>query len=430
MDWISLAAIFIALLLAGLFSGLESAFISANKLSIELNRKQGTTSGKIWGKFSDFPTRFIGTILVSFNMALVMYGLLIGDLLEPIWLWLQPRIPESAKDYLVYIRLLVETILATGIVLFVEFTSRAIFRSNNKGILQSGIISRVAAFFYWLFSTVAGLLVNLSEWMLKYIFNVKIQEKQEPFNKYDLEHYLQQSQGIDEEEPSNLNKTLFENALSLSEVKVRECLIPRKEIVSVDTQTPLSAIREKFISTKLSKLVVYDQSIDNIVGYVHHLDMFKNPHALQAILHPIPTVPESMSATDLMNKFSVERKSIAWVVDEFGGTAGIVTMEDLLEEIFGDIKDEYDDADTLIEKQITPVEYIFSGRIKLDYLREKYGFQFPQNEKEAETLSGYIIQKNEAIPRQKQRIIVGNFEFEPLSVSGTRIEMVKLKLLI
>ena len=225
-----------------------------------------------------------------------------------------------------------------------------------------------------------------------------------------------------------MNKELFENALSLRDVKLRECLVPRKEIVGIDIKTPIEKVKKIFIETRLSKLIVYENNIDSIAGYIHQLDLFKAPSNITEVLLPIPTVPESMGAAGLMNKFSKERKSIAWVIDEFGGTAGIVTMEDLLEEIFGEIKDEYDDVDEFTDKQLSLHEYIFSGRIELDFIREKYHLEFPDDEG-AETLSGYIIQNNEAIPQQKERIIVGNYEFDILNVSGTRIETVKLKVL-
>ena len=225
-----------------------------------------------------------------------------------------------------------------------------------------------------------------------------------------------------------MNKELFENALSLSDVRLRECLIPRREIESIERGTSIEEVKNKFILTQLSKLVVYDTDIDNITGYIHQLDMFRKPETVDEILHPIPVVPESMSATDLMNKFSKERKTIAWVIDEFGGTAGIVTMEDLLEEIFGEIRDEYDTNDDFVEKQIAENEFIFSGRLELDYIGEKYRLFFPENE-ESETLSGYIIHNNESIPKQKDKIFAGQYEFDIISVSDTRIETVKVKVL-
>ncbi|TAE13918.1 MAG: HlyC/CorC family transporter, partial [Bacteroidetes bacterium] len=283
----------------------------------------------------------------------------------------------------------------------------------------------VAQFFHGLFFPIANFLANLSEGILKYVFNVRMKETGETFSKIDLENFFQQNKDQDEEN-QELNTELFENALSLPNVKIRQCLVPRTEIEAIELHTPIAEVREKFIETKLSKLVVYEKSIEDIVGYVHQLDMLKRPTDVQAVLLPIPAVPESMSATDLITKFSKERKSIAWVVDEFGGTSGIVTMEDVLEEIFGEIKDEYD-VEEFVEKQISETEYILSGRLELDYLQEKFNLQF--EETDSETLSGYIINVHETIPKLKERIIVNNFEFDILNVSDTRIEMVKLRVL-
>jgi len=427
MDWIALVAIIASLLLIGFFSGIEIAFVSANKLSIELNRKQGTYSGKIWGAYSDKPTRFIGTILVGLNIVLVIYGLLIGNMLSPAWDTLASKLPPSASDYVKYIKLVFETVLSTLILLFVEFMFKAFFRARNNEMLGNGIVTYIASFFFWLLSSFAAFFVVVAEWMLKVLFDVKLNEKKEIFSKIDLEHFLQQSKGHEEEDTKEINKELFENALSLSEVKLRECLIPRREIEGVDSNTSLEEVKNKFIHTQLSKLVVYEKNIDNITGYIHQLDLFKNPASVSEVLLPIPTVPESMSATDLMNKFSKERKSIAWVIDEFGGTAGIVTMEDLLEEIFGEIKDEYD-TEEFVDKQLSGNEFIFSGRLELDFIAEKYELEFP-DEEGTETLSGYIIKHNESIPKQKDRIIFGNYEFDILNVSDTRIETVKVKTL-
>lgn len=427
MDWMALIAIIASLLFIGFFAGIEIAFVSANKLSVELNRKQGTISGMIWGRFSDNPARFIGTTLVCINVVFVIYGLLIGKMLSPVWDWISSKLPHSWDGFVGYIRLFVETLISTIIVLFVEFMAKAFFRARNNSVISSDTISYVVKFFYWLFSSLATLFVDLAEWALKYIFNVKLNKKKEVFGKVDLEHFIQQSKSHEEEDTSEINKELFENALSLSEIKLRECLVPRREIEGVDSLTSILEVKEKFIHTQLSKLVVYDNNIDSVIGYIHQLDLFKNPKTIKEVLLPIPTVPESMSATDLMNKFSKERKSIAWVVDEFGGTAGIVTMEDLLEEIFGEIKDEYD-TEEFVEKQVDEDEFIFSGRLELDYITEKYKLYFPDDEG-AETLSGYIIQNNEEIPKSKDRIFIGNYEIDILNVSDTRIEMVKLKVL-
>ena len=427
MDWIAFIAIIASLLLIGFFAGIEIAFISANKLSIELNRKKGTASGKIWGDYADRPARFIGTTLVGINLVFVVYGLLVVDMLSPIWLWIKANLPDSFNNAVDYIKLFVETVLSTLIVLFVEFLFKAFFKARNSSILSSSFISSVVQFFYWMFSSIGIYFVNAAEWILKYILNIKVSTKKDMFSKVDLEHFVQQSKGHEEEDSSELNKELFENALSLSETRLRECLIPRKEIEAVSRNSSIEEVKAKFISTHLSKLVVYDENIDSITGYIHQLDLFKHPATVNEILLPIPTVPESMSATDLMNKFSKERKSIAWVVDEFGGTAGIVTMEDLLEEIFGEIEDEYD-TEEFVEKQLSANEFIFSGRMELDLITEKYKLEFPDDE-ETETLSGYIIKNHEQIPKLKEHIIIGHYEIDILNVSDTRIEMVKLKIL-
>lgn len=405
------------LLLIGFFSGLEIAFVSVNRLSIELKKKQGKRSGIIISSFLEKPSRFIGTTLLGFNIFLVIYGLMFSDLLR-LSLWN----PFSIRNE--YVKLVFDTLISTFIVLLVgEFIPKAVFRAKNDQLLS--FFAPVAKFFYDILYPVAFIFVRISEWILKYIFNVRVKETDEAFSQVDLEHFYLQSKQQDDDS-QELNTELFENALSLPSVKVRQCLVPRTEVEAVDISDTLEEVRQRFIKTKLSKLVVYEDSIDNILGYIHQLDLFKKPSDLRSVLLPIPAVPESMSATDLINKFSKERKSIAWVVDEFGGTAGIITMEDVLEEIFGEIHDEYD-TEEFVEKQISEKEYIFSGRLELDYLNEKYDLEFPDTE--SETLSGYIINEHETIPKLKETIIIGDIQFDILNVSDTRIEMVKLKLL-
>ena len=420
MDWTSLIAIAASLLLIGFFAGIEIAFVSVSKLSIELRKKQGSYSGRIWSTFMEKPARFIGTTLVALNILLVIYGLLWSDILDSFW--------KYWKIKNTFLELTVETIISTVLLLFFEFIFKAFFRAKGNAVIGSGIVTFIVKFFYSLFAWIASFFVNIAEWMLKYIFNVKLQNKNEAFTKIDLEHFIQQSKMNDNEDNEEMNNELFENVLSLSDIKIRECLIPRKEIESININSTLVELKNRFIETKLSKLVVYKENIDNIQGYIHQLDMFRNPQSLRSMLLPIPTVPESMSATGLIDKFSKERKSIAWVIDEFGGTAGIVTMEDLLEEIFGDINDEYDVSEEFVDKQISTNEYILSGRLELDYLIDKYKMEFRKNE-ETETLSGYIISQHESIPRQKDRIIIDDYQFDILSVSETRIETVKLKVL-
>jgi CBS domain containing-hemolysin-like protein len=409
--------IVVSLILIGFFAGYEIAFISANRLSIELKKKQGLRSGIILSNFMESPAKFIGTCLIGLNIVLVVYGLLFTSFLKGI-AW-NPLEVENE-----YLKLVIDTIISTFVVLvFGEFIPKAIFKARNDKLIA--FFAPVAQFFHSLLQPLASVFVSIAQWILTYIFNVRVNNKNEAFSKVDLEHFFQQTKDQDEEN-QELNTELFENALSLPLVKIRQCLVPRTEIEGADIHTSIEALKQQFIKTQLSKLVIYDDSVDSILGYVHQIDLFKKPSTIQEILHPIIAVPESMSATDLINKFTKERKSIAWVVDEFGGTAGIVTMEDVLEEIFGEIRDEYD-VEEFVEKQLAADEFIFSGRLELDYLKEKYELDFPEND--SETLSGYIINKHEAIPKQKETIIVDHYQIDVLTVSDTRIEMVKLKIL-
>lgn len=408
-----LFAIIASLALIGFFSGYEIGFVSANRLSLELKKKQGGRSGKIIAKFLAEPTQFIGTCLVGLNISLVVFGILFEELLDLIiWDHFNPG------NYSV---LLGNTILSTLVILLIgELGPKAIFKARAASMINT--FAPLANFFHILFRPITLLLVNLAQWVLRNLFQVRMVNKKEAFTKVDLAHFVQQSK--DQKEQQDLNTDLFENALSLPDIKIRECLVPRTEIVGVDLQTTIESLTEIFMDTKLSKLIVYDDTLDTIVGYVHQLDLFKKPASIASILHTIPLVPESMNAADLINLFSKKRKSIAWVVDEFGGTAGIVTMEDVLEEIFGEIDDEYDEQEFL-EKKLSETEYVFSGRLELDYLYEKYGIDFSANS--AETLSGYLIHKNEAIPKIRQVIHLSHFDAEILAVSDTRIEKVKIK---
>jgi putative hemolysin len=423
MEALILACIAISLLLAGFFTGIEVAFVSANKISIELKKKQGLKSGRILSDFLESPAKFIGTTLIGINLVTVTYSLLIGAFFTSSWQWVQGFFVKEAAPYFIYIRLIFDTLLATIIIMLVKFSFRALFRAKNDTLLT--FFAPLVNFFYGLLYPIATFFVSIAEWILKYLFNVRLYDEKEAFTRVDLEQFIQQTREQSEENPE-LNTELFEAALSLPNVKIRQCLVPRKEVEAVDINTTISALRHKFIETKLSKLVVYEKNIDNIQGYVHQLGLFKKTEDIRSILLPIPAVPESMSATDLINKFTRERKSIAWVVDEFGGTAGIITMEDLLEEIFGEIQDEYD-VEEFVEKHIADKEYIFSGRLELDYLNQKYNLKLPESD--SETLSGFIINQHETIPKEKERIIIGDFEFEVLNVSETRIEMVKMRIL-
>jgi CBS domain containing-hemolysin-like protein len=423
MDGYTIIILVFLVLLAGFFSGIEAAFANVNKLSIELKKKQGRATGRILANLNENPSRFLATSLVGFTITVVIYGIMVAGVFQTAWESMKPQSDSTGMQPLI---IFAEIILASLPMLFLGFfIPRAVFRSRPETLLSFFAlpISLVAKPLY----VIGNVMASISEWVLKYLFNVRLLENGESFTRVDVEHFIRQSQQHFGENNQELNTELFENALSLAHVKIRGCLIPRKEIEALEIHRPLADARQKFMDTKLSKIIIYEGSIDNILGYIHQLDMFKDPKEISSIIHPILAVPETMSAIDLLSKFNKERKSIAWVVDEFGGTAGIVTIEDVLEEIFGDIKDEHDEEE-FVEKQIAEKEYIFSGRLELDYLNERYGLDFPEDE--SETLSGYIINHHETIPKIKERIIIDDYEFDILNVTDTRIEMVKMKILI
>lgn len=407
-------AIIASLILIGFFSGYEIGFVSANRLSLELKKKNGDRAGLIIARFLEAPTQFIGTCLIGLNISLVIFGILFEQLLEKyIWHY------YALDDYSI---LLGNTVLSTLVILLIgELVPKAIFKARASTLITRFAV--IANLFHILFSPLTKILVAIAQWVVSTLFQVRVVNKKEVFSKVDLAHFVQQT--MEHPEQQDLNTDLFENALSLPEIKIRECLVPRTEIVGVEVNTSIDELKAIFVETKLSKLIVYDDTLDTIVGYVHQLDLFKKPSSLATIIHPIILVPESMSAADLINLFSKKRKSIAWVVDEFGGTAGIVTMEDLLEEIFGEIDDEYDEQE-FIEKKLSEKDYIFSGRLELDYLTEKYEIDFAAEN--SETLSGYLIHHHESIPKVRTVIHLAHFDAEILAVSDTRIEKVKIKI--
>ncbi len=406
-------AIIASLILIGFFSGYEIGFVSANRLSLELKKKQGNRAGLIIARFLQAPTQFIGTCLIGVNISLVVFGILFEQLLEE-HVWAKLQLSE-------YSILLGNTVLSTLVILLIgELVPKAIFKARAASMITR--FATIANFFHLLFSPITKVMVNFAQFVLRHLFNVKVVNQKEAFSKVDLAHFIQQS--VEQQQQQELNTDLFENALSLPDIKIRECLVPRTEIIGVEINTSIEALRAAFVETKLSKLIVYEDTLDTILGYVHQLDLFKKPNNIKSVLHPIILVPESMNAADLISLFSKKRKSIAWVVDEFGGTAGIVTMEDVLEEIFGEIDDEYDEQEFL-EKQLSETEYIFSGRLELDYLYEKYGIDFSADN--SETLSGYLIHRHEAIPKVRTTIQLDHFDAEILAVSDTRIEKVKIK---
>jgi CBS domain containing-hemolysin-like protein len=421
MSSLIIIGILLAFLLAGFFAGVEVGFVTLNRLSVELRKKQKSKSAFTLALFLDEPAQFISAMLVGIIITLSLYGLLVDEMLTPLWLWSESFLSKGFVPFFLYIRIGFDLVISASVFLIFFFFCRAVFRAKSDTLMF--FLAPVLHFFYKGFYPIAKGFISLSEWILKNLVNVRVKKTKRGFTRLELEQFIQQ-RGEKEIESQELNKELFEAALTLPYVKIRKCLVPRKEIEAISINNSVEHLKEKFISTNLSKLVVFDKNIDTILGYVHQISLFKNPESIRSIMLPIPVVPESMTATDLMNLLIKERKSMAWVVDEFGGTSGIITMEDLLEELFGEIKDEYD-VEELIEREIKEDEYELSGRLEVDHLNEKYNFDLEINE--SETLSGFIIHHYESIPKKGTKITIGEYEFEILEVSDTRIELVRVK---
>lgn len=411
--------ILITIILSAFFSGMEIAFVSANKLRIELDKKQGTMTSRIISVFTANPGQYIVTTLIGNNIALVIFGIFMAILLKPVIY----AVTESE----IYI-LLIQTIFSTMVILVTaEFLPKALFRINPNGFLN--LLSVPVLFFFIIFYPISKLTILIANFILRRFFKIKNIEKPEDqvFSKLDLDDLVSESQEeYEEEKEEDHNIRIFQNALDFSNVKLRECMIPRTEIIALEENSSIEELKLEFIDNGLSKILIYRENIDNIIGYFHLKDLFKDPESIKSRLIPVSIVPETMPANKLLELFVAEQKSIAVVVDEFGGTSGMVTIEDILEEIFGEIEDEHDSSE-LVDKHIGDAEFIFSGRIEIDYLNEKYNLGLPEEE-EYETLAGYILFHYESIPEINHRIIIGEFEIKVLEVSETRVELVNFKI--
>ncbi|MEI6852796.1 MAG: hemolysin family protein [Bacteroidota bacterium] len=411
----------VTVIFSAFFSGIEIAFVSANKLKIELDKKNKLFSGKILSTFRNNPSAFISTMLLGNTIALVLYGIAMTHVLEPI---IGGFIPISFRSG--FLVMVLQTILSTLLILFVaEFAPKVLFRINPNKMLKL-LILPLTALYYILFP-VQFVFVKLSEFLLKYIFRVKFSHNQYEFNYSDLDHYIREySVAASDTEHFNPEIQMFQNAMDFAQIKIRECMIPRNEITAVEESESIDILTEKFISSGHSKILIYRQNIDNIIGYVHSFDMFSSPRNIKSIKKPVLIVPESMPAKETLRMFINQHKSLAVVVDEFGGTSGMVALEDLIEEITGEINDEFDEPD-LLEKVISEVEYIFSGRLEIDYLNNKYQLNIPA-ENDYETLAGYIISITERIPEPKEKIMIPPFEITILKASNNRIDQVGIKI--
>jgi len=413
--------ILITLVLSAFFSGMEIAFVSSNNLRIEIDKSKGLLSGRILSRLKQNPSRFIGALLLGNNVALVIYGIAIASVMEPLISGILPVYLTTE-----FVILLIQTIVATLIILVTaEFLPKILFRINPNTILNFFAIPVIL--FYYLFFPVIYLFTGISGWILKLVFGIKSLEQSYVFTHIDLNDYIRLFGGeISGAGGVTQEIQMVQNALDFTNIKLRACMVPRTEIIAVKESNSLDDLDRVFIETGFSKILIYKNSIDNIIGYTHSSDMFKNPADIHSIMRSVFFVPETMLANDVLSMFFKQHKSIAIVVDEFGGTAGIVTMEDIIEEILGEIEDEYD-ADELIEKQISDNEFIFSGRLEIDYVNEKYLLNLPQSD-DYETVAGLIIHFHESIPDSREDINIDHLCFTILQASESRIEQVRLKI--
>lgn len=413
----SLLIILICLVLSAFFSGMEIAFVSANRFKIEVDRKKGNLSGSIIGGFLEQPSRFISTLLVGNNIALVVYGIVMANVLEP---WIR-TFTETESAILV-----VQTILSTLLILVTaEFLPKAFFRINPNSMLD--LFAVPAKVFYVLLYPLVWVIDRFSRQILSALFKVKLNEEKMTFGRSDLDEYVNEFTSSDEEQEVDSEIKIFRNALSFSDIKVRECMIPRTEIVAVDIETDIDELKTKLVDTGLSKILIYRDEIDNIIGYVHSFELFQRPSSIKNIIRPISLVPESTKVKDLLKQFGQQRRSVAVVLNEYGGTAGMVTVEDIVEEIFGDIEDEHD-KEELVEERISENEYRLSARLEIHYINEAFNLDLPESDNYT-TLAGYIIEHYQSIPQLDEVIRFEDYEFTVTKVDSTRIDEVVLRVL-
>jgi CBS domain containing-hemolysin-like protein len=410
--------IILAMVFSAFFSGVEMAFVSSNKLYFELKAKQNILSAKIIANFNQSPSQFIGTMLIGNTLSLVAYGIFMEEFLHHLIL---TNFPFFTNEI---IARLIASIIATIIILTTsEFTPKSIFLINPDAILEFLAIP------IWVINTLmfplVWLTVGLSKWFITRVLRLSYSEEKPAFGLTDLNHYLQNlNRKISTEEENEVDTKIFHNALEFKQVKVRDCMIPRTEITAIEIEEGIEGLKKVFIESGHSKVLVYKETLEEVVGYCHSLALFKKPKDIQSILTSIPIVPEAMPANDLMLKFSKERKSLAIVVDEFGSTSGLVSMEDVMEQIFGEIQDEFDDTEDWIEKRLDEHTFILSGRHEIDYLNEKYDWNLPEGD--YETLGGMLIHLYEDIPAVNEVITLAAFQFQIMTVTDARIDTIKV----
>ena len=418
--------IVLSLIFSAFFSGMEIAFVSTNKIHIEIEKKQRGFLSLLLTKITAKPSKFIATMLIGNNIALVVYGLYMGDVLVA---WFTKHLPtDSTLVYYLFneLSLLTQTIISTLVILIsAEFLPKVFFQIYANSLLK--LLALPAYMFYVLFSLFSDFVIWISDFVLKTFFKTKGDDVQLAFTKVELGNYIsEQMQSVEADDEVDSEIIIFQNALEFSEVKAREAMVPRTELTAIEIHDTIDNLSKLFTQTGHSKIVVYKSTIDDILGYVHAFDLFKNPKTIKSMLMPIEFVPETMLAKDILNVLTKKHKSLAVVLDEYGGTSGILTVEDIVEELFGEIEDEHDSV-ALIEEQMDQLNFLFSARLEVDYLNETYKLQLPEHEN-YETLGGLIVHHTQEIPEQNQQISIDRFLFTIQEVSNTKIELIALKI--
>ncbi|MFD2586372.1 hemolysin family protein [Croceitalea marina] len=420
----SILIIIVSLLFSAFFSGMEIAFISANRIHIEIEKKQEGFLAKLLTWLTKKPSKFIATMLIGNNIALVVYGFFMGDILMA---WFQNFLPSTSNLInLLFIdfNLLTQTVISTLVILVTaEFLPKVLFQIYSNTLLK--ILAVPGYVFYLFFYPISWFVIKVSDFILKTFFRTDGDEVQLAFTKLELGDYItEQMESVEEEDDIDSEIQLFQNALEFSEVKAREVMVPRTEIMGVELHETPKNLTKLFTETGYSKIIVYKDSIDEIIGYVHSYELFKKPKTIKSILLPVEFVPETMLIHEILNVLTKRRKSIAVVLDEYGGTSGIMTVEDIVEELFGEIEDEHDTTD-LIEEQLDESTYKFSARMEVDHINENYKLELPESD-EYETLGGLIMNETGEIPELNSEIKVENFLFKILEVSNTKIDLVSV----
>ncbi len=413
--------VIITLVFSAFFSGMEIAYISSNKLQIELQNKQGLLSGRVLSKFVQKPGQFIGTTLIGNTVMLVLYGTFMAFLLDQP---LRNFLPEPINNEAVI--LVSQTVVSTLIVLITgEFLPKSFFMLNPNSLITFFALPFFGI--YYLMYPVVWMVVGLSRLFITKVLRLEYNEEKPAFTVTDLNSFIKEHfrQANSNSKKMEIDSKIFDNAIEFKSVRVRECMVPRTDIVAVEVDDTIGDLRRVFGESGHSKVIVYRETIDEVIGYCHHLELFRKPKTIGEILTPIIIAPESALANELLIQFIQERKSLALVVDEFGGTSGIVSMEDIIEEIFGEIDDEYD-QDDLIEQQVDVDEYLLSARHEIDYLNDKYGWDLPYGD--FETLSGLILSLTENLPSKGDNVAFGKYTFTVVSKQAHRIETVRLKI--